>query len=59
MKTNLKNLTFNELKTFVSSFNLEDYRTKQIFQWIFQKNITKTDEITSISKDAREKHGEI
>ncbi len=59
MKTNLKNLTFNELKTFVSSFNLKDYRTKQIFQWIFQKNITEIDAITSISKDAREKLGEI
>ena len=59
MKTNLKNLTFTELQALVSDFNLENYRTRQIFQWVFQKNITEIDEITSISKDTREKLAEI
>ncbi len=59
MKIDLKSISFNELQTIVAKLNLENYRAKQISQWIFQKNIANIDDITNISGDIRKKLGEI
>ena len=55
MKTDLKSITFEELQDIVCSLGMEKYRAKQIFQWIYKKNISKIEEIKNISKNTKNK----
>jgi len=51
---NIKNLNLEELKEFVKELGLEPYRAKQIAQWLYKKRVKSFDEMTNISKKARE-----
>lgn len=53
-KTNLFGLSIAELEDFVVSIGLEKFRAKQIYKWIYTKSSRDFDEITDLSKKARE-----
>lgn len=53
-KTDLKNLTFQELKDLITSFGKERYRSLQIMVWLYQKGVRSIDEMTNLSKSFRE-----
>ncbi len=50
----IKNLNMEELKEFVKELGLEPYRAKQIAQWLYKKRVKSFDEMTNLSKKARE-----
>ncbi len=50
----IKNLNIEELKDFVKELGFEPYRAKQIAQWLYKKRIKSFDEMTNLSKKARE-----
>lgn len=54
-KRNLKSLTLSELDQIFKSWGVEGYRLQQVFQWIFQKDISDFDEMTNLSKELRAK----
>jgi 23S rRNA (adenine2503-C2)-methyltransferase len=53
-KTDLRNLTFEELKDWVTGLGLEPYRAEQVFRWIFQPDIQSFDQMTNLSKKWRD-----
>ena len=55
MKTPLFGLTLNELIALVKDFGLPAFTAKQIADWLYSKNVTSIDEMTNLSKSAREK----
>ena len=58
-RTNLKALSVEEMKGFVSGLGLPAYRAKQILRWIYEKRAQAIEERTDRSKDLRERLGEI
>ncbi len=52
-KTDLKNLTPDALREFLSGLGKEDFRARQILRWIYQRGVTSFDEMTDLSKDFR------
>ena len=50
----IKNLNMEELKEFVKELGFEPYRAKQIAQWLYKKRVKSFDEMTNLSKKARE-----
>ncbi len=52
--TDLKSLHRTELKHFFDELGFEKYRAEQVFQWMYQKNVASIDEMTNLSKQARE-----
>ena len=50
----IKNLNIEELKDFVKELGFEPYRAKQIAQWLYKKRVKSFDEMTNLSKKARE-----
>lgn len=52
---NIKGLTLDEIKDFLKSINEKDFRAKQIYQWLWQKNVSSFDEMNNLSKNLREK----
>jgi len=57
-KINLKGMTLSELENFVKDVGIEPYRARQIFQWIYNKNVTSFEEMTNLSKWLRKKIAE-
>jgi len=55
VKQDLKDLSFNELENFISTFGVKSYRAKQISMWLFQKHAHSIDCMTDLSKDIRKK----
>ena len=55
MKYDLRNLSFNELEKLITGLNMEPYNAKQIYQWVFQKNVNCIEAMTNISKKNRAK----
>ncbi len=55
MKTNLKQLTQEELFQFIDSLGQKPYRSNQIINWIYKKHVKSFDEMSNLSKDFREK----
>src|SRR5512137_1627103 len=53
IKADIKNFSIEELELFLQGFGKEKYRAKQIFKWIYQKNVTDFDRMTNLSKDFR------
>ncbi|MFB3883936.1 MAG: 23S rRNA (adenine(2503)-C(2))-methyltransferase RlmN [Thermodesulfobacteriota bacterium] len=53
-KVDLKDLTFQELRKFITSFGKEGYRTIQITRWLYQKGVHSIDEMTNLSKQFRQ-----
>jgi len=54
-KINLKALSKDELKEFIKTQGLPDYRAKQILHWIYGKKAESVEDITELSKALREK----
>ncbi len=53
-KVDIKNFGIDELELFLQGLGKEKYRAKQIFKWIYQKNVTDFDQMTNLSKDFRD-----
>jgi len=51
----LKGQSLKELRGFFESIGQPSYRGEQLFRWLYQKNATSFDDITTFSKDLREK----
>ncbi len=54
-KINIRNLSLEELLVHFSDLNEKSFRAKQVFEWLWKKNAHSFDEMTSLSKDLREK----
>ncbi len=56
---NLKGLTLSELEQFALSIHEQKYRGKQLFDWLYLKEVDSFELMTSLSKQARERLTEI
>lgn len=54
MKT-LYNYTMEQLNEYMALFNQKPFRSKQIFGWLYQKQVFDIQDMSDISKDLREK----
>lgn len=54
MKT-LYNYTIEQLNEYMATLGQKPFRSKQIFQWLYQKQVFDVHEMSDISKDLREK----
>jgi 23S rRNA (adenine2503-C2)-methyltransferase len=52
-KTDLRNLTQNEIIAFVESLNQPAFRGRQIMSWLYRPGITQFAEMTDLAKDFR------
>ena len=52
-KTNLLGLTKAEIKSLLNKINLPNFRTSQIWNWIYRSGTVDFNEMTNISKDLR------
>ena len=52
---NLKGLTRKELEDFAVSIGEQKFRGKQLFDWLYTKEVSSFDEMSSLSKPLREK----
>lgn len=55
MKTDIKSLSFDELKNEIISLGEKSFKAGQIYDWLHKKGAISFDEMTNISKDLREK----
>ncbi len=53
-KTDLTDLTRDELTEFVTSQNLPAFRAKQIFSWLYRPGISDFSQMTNLSKELRQ-----
>jgi 23S rRNA (adenine2503-C2)-methyltransferase len=53
-KTDLRNLTRDDLKTFAVDHGLPAFRAKQLFSWLYRPGITSFADMTDLPKDLRE-----
>jgi 23S rRNA (adenine2503-C2)-methyltransferase len=51
-KLNIRNLTFEELKTAVVALGLPAFRTQQIYEWLWKKNVGTFDDMKNLGKGA-------
>ena len=49
-KQDLKNMTLDEIESFISGLGKEKYRAKQIMKWLYRFGTTSFDEMTNLSK---------
>ena len=49
LKKDIRNIDFLELKDFLTSCNEKEYKSKQIFEWIWKKSKTSFDSMSNIS----------
>jgi 23S rRNA (adenine2503-C2)-methyltransferase len=54
-KTDIRNLSFNELEQYFLSIDEKSYRAKQVFEWLYKQNVWSFDDIPIISKSLQEK----
>ncbi len=52
--TNIRNLTFQELELFFLEQGEQRYRARQVYDWLWKKAVRSFDQMTDISKSARE-----
>ena len=55
MKKDIRDITEEEIETFFSNNKLQNFRIKQLNEWLWQKGANSFKEMTSLSKDLREK----
>lgn len=53
MKTDIKALTYEQLKNELDALHVKSFRAKQIFQWLHKYGCTDFDEMTNIGKELR------
>jgi 23S rRNA (adenine2503-C2)-methyltransferase len=54
-RINIRNLSLDELKSTAESLGEKSFRAKQIYEWLWQKNVSTFEEMSSLSKSFREK----
>jgi len=55
-KTDLRNFSYDELIEYVKDqFGEKPFRGRQVFEWIYKHNVTDFEQMTSLSKDFRQK----
>lgn len=54
MKKDIRNVEQEELEQFFSDNNLQNFRLKQLNEWLWKKGASSFDEMSSLSKDLRE-----
>ena len=54
-KTDIRSLTQEEMKVFVTEIGEKPFRGKQIYQWLHEKQVTSFDEMTNLSAKLRER----
>ncbi len=52
-KAHIKNLSLEESENLFRSVNEKDYRAKQLFNWLYEKNVDSFSEMTNFSKELR------
>ena len=50
--TDVKSMTMEELKEFMTEIGEKPFRAKQIYAWLHQQLVTSWDEMTNLSKKA-------
>jgi 23S rRNA (adenine2503-C2)-methyltransferase len=58
-KATLKGMTLPELENFVAELGWEKYRARQIFKWLYNKQVDDFSKMSDIPKDYREKLSEV
>lgn len=58
LKTDIRKLTTEEIKTALVSMGEPSFRAKQIYEWLWQKGATSFDEMTNLSKSLRQQLNE-
>ncbi len=53
MKSYIKDLDFNEALVLFSSLGEKDYRAAQLFNWLYERNVSSFSEMTNFSKKLR------
>ena len=53
-RKDIKSLSMEELNQELKIFGLPSYRSKQVFQWLHQKNVTSFEEMLNIPKNIRQ-----
>lgn len=56
---NIRHLSLPELEDFFDSMNEKKFRARQVYEWIWQKNALSFADMTNLSKDLRQKLGEL
>jgi len=51
----IKNHTLPEVETIFASLGEKAYRARQLFNWMYEKNVERFDEMTNFSKDLRQR----
>ena len=54
-KTDIRSLTQEEMKVFVTEIGEKPFRGKQIYQWLHEKQVTSFDEMTNLSAKLRDR----
>ncbi len=54
-KINIRSLSLADLIESITSIGEKSFRAKQIFEWLWKKNVGSFDEMTSLSKEFRDK----
>ena len=54
MKRDIRDLSVEDLKTYLKSVNLPPFRANQIADWIYKKNAVSFDEMSNLSKELRD-----
>ncbi len=55
MQFDLKSASLEELTNYINEIGEKKFRTKQLYEWMHIKKVASIDEMTSLSKDLREK----
>jgi len=56
---NLKNLSLQEMEDLVSSLEEKPYRARQIYEWVFQNDVSSIGEMTNLSLTFRNRLSEL
>jgi 23S rRNA (adenine2503-C2)-methyltransferase len=57
MSIDLKNLSLEELETFIAGLGKEPYRARQIMKWLYGRRASSFDEMTDLAKELRTELG--
>lgn len=58
MELNIKDFNYNEITSLMTDFGEKEYRARQLFNWLYERNIADFAEITNFSKDLRRRLSE-
>src|SRR3990170_2989600 len=58
-KVDLKDLSLQEMEGLIESLGEKPYRARQIYEWVFQKDVSGIGEMTNLSKNLRNRLSEL